>query len=209
MTINATGSEDAWQRQCLIEVTSDSTHIVRLHALTETVDIDMGERELDKIDLVNLGQLAKHGSVGITTITFEGYPQEAATETTSTGDGFFDIFASAPLATGSQPADVDMSNTLTRYRVAVLWTEDTGADDASDATATSKKAMRFVIGDCFCTSCKSSFTDGVLKQTLIFKGTSFSKSAGPLVKMESNDSSASGGIPPLGAYTAGASPPWA
>ena len=173
MTINATGSEDAWQRQCLIEVTSDSSHIVRLHAMSETVDIDMGERDLDKIDLLNLGQIPKHGAVGITTVTFEGYPLEAATETTSTGDGFFDIFASAPLASGTQPADIDMSNTLTRYRVAVLWTNDADCDDASDDVDSADKGMRFVMADCFCTSCKTTFTDGVMKQTLVFKGIAF------------------------------------
>lgn len=201
MTINATGDEDAWQRQALIEVTSDSTHIVRLHAMTETVDIDMGERGLDIINLINLGQLPKHAPIGLTTVTIEGYPQEVATETTSTGDGFWDLFASAPIS-GTQPADEDMTNTLTRYRVSVLWTEDTGADDASDATATSKKAARFVMADCFCTSCKTSFTDGVLKQTLVFKGVCFDKAAATNIKMESNDSTASGGIPALGAYTA-------
>lgn len=200
MTINATGSEDAWQRQCLIEVTSDSTHIVRLHSMTETVDIDMGERELDKIDLLNLGQIPKHGAIGITTITFEGYPIEAATETTSTGDGFFDLFASAPLASGTQPADVDMSNTLTRYRVAVLWTNDADCDDASDDVDSADKGMRFVMADCFCTSCKTSFTDGVLKQTLTFKGLCFDKSAATNIKMESCDATAA--IVALGAYTA-------
>ncbi len=199
---NVTGDEDAWQRQCLIEVTSSSSAIVRLHALTETVDIDMGERDLDKIDLLNLGQIPKHGGIGITTITFEGYPQEVATETTASGDGYFDIFAAAPIS-GTQPADEEITNTITRYRVAILWTEDTTPDDASDATATSKKAMRFVIAECFCTSCKTDFTDGIAKQTLVFKGVAFDKAASANIKMESNDSSASGGIPTLGSYTAG------
>ncbi len=203
MAIDATGDEDAWQRQALVEVTSDSTHIVRLHTLTETIDIDMGERSLDIINLINLGQIPKHGAIGMTTVTIEGYPQEVATETTSTGDGFWDIFASAPIS-GTQPADEEMTNTLTRYRVAILWTEDTGADDASDATSTSKKAARFVIAECFCTSCKTSFTDGVMKQTLVFKGLCFDKAATTNIKMESNDSSASGGIPALGNYAPGA-----
>ena len=207
MTINVSGNEDAWQRQCLIEVTSDSSHIIRLHSMTETVDIDMGERDLDKIDLLNLGQIPKHGAIGITTVTFEGYPQEAATETNSTGDGFFDIFASAPLVSG-QEHDEDMSNTLTRYRVAILWVDE-ALDDASDITATSVKMMRFVMADCFCTSCKTTFTDGVLKQTLVFKGVCFKKTGSTNIKMESNDSSASGGVPALGNYTAGADPGWA
>jgi len=203
MAINSTGDEDAWQRQALIEVT-DGTSEMQLHALTETIDIDMGERELDKIDLLNLGQLPKHGSIGITTVTFEGYCQEAGSDTADASTaGYFDMFASNPVVDASQPLDIDVSNTLTRYRVAILWTEDTGADEASDATATSKKAMRFVMAECFCTSCKTTMTDGIVKQTLMFKGIAFDKSASTNIKMESNDSSASGGIPTLGAYTAG------
>ncbi len=199
MTINATGDEDAWQRQCVIEVASDATHQVRLTAMTETVDIDMGERDLDKIDLLNLGQIPKHGAIGITTITFEGYPLEAATETSATGDGFFDIFASAPLISG-QPHDVDMSNTLTRYRVAILWTNDTDVTDAADDVDSGDKGMRFVMADCFCTSCKTSFTDGVLKQTLVFKGICFDKAAATNIKMESCDATAA--FVALGDYTA-------
>lgn len=204
MAIEATGSEDAWQRECLIEVTSGSTKIIRLTALTETVDIDNGERDLDKIDLVNIGQIPKHGAVGITTITFEGYPLQAGTATTSTGTGMFDMFASNAIIDSGQPLDIDLSATLTKYRVAILWTEDTGPDDASDATATSKKAMRYVIAECFCTSCKTDFTDGILKQTLVFKGPGLDKVKNANIKMESNDSSASGGIPALGNYVPGA-----
>ena len=148
MALNATGDEDAWQRQCLIGVMSGDSNVVRLHAMTETVDIDMGERELDKIDLLNLGQIPKHGAIGITTITFEGYPLEAATETSDTGDGFFDMFASAPLISG-QEHDVDMSNTLSRYRVTICWTNDSDNTAAEDAIADTKKSLRFVMAECF------------------------------------------------------------
>ena len=129
MTINATGNEDAWQRQCLIEVTSGSTKVIRLHGLTETVDIDQGDRPYDMIALLNLGQIPKHGPMEISTITFEGYALEAGTDTTAGGDGVADIFASDAIIDSAQPLDIDLSNTLTRYRVAVLWTDDTGADD--------------------------------------------------------------------------------
>ena len=202
MTINATGSEDAWQRQCLIEVTSDSTHIIRLSALSETVEIDMGERDLDKIDLLNLGQIPKHGAVGITTITIEGYPLEAQTKTTATGTAYWDIFASAPVS-GVDPGDEDMTNTITRYRVAILWTNDADCNDASDEVDSGDAGMRFVMAECFCTSCKTSYTDKVLKQTLVFKGVCFDKTGAANIKMESTTAAATSAIPTLGNYTAG------
>ena len=207
MTINATGNESAWQRQCLIEVTSAASKIMKMEALTETIDIDLGERDLDKIDLCNLGQIPKHGSMGITTVTIEGYPKQAGSAAAGAATGFFDIFASNAVIDASQPLDIDMSNTLTRYRVAVLWTNDTAADDASDAIADTKESIRFVMAECFCVSCKSDFTDGVLKQILVFKGLAFdttgATTGGNNIKMESTDSSSHGGLSALGNYVAG------
>ena len=199
MTINATGSEDAWQRQCIIEI-SDGTSVMAMQALTETVDIDMGERDLDKIDLCNLGQIPKHGATGITTITIEGYPKQAGSAATGTGYGFFDIFASKPVVDSSQPLDVDMSNTLSKLRVAVMWTNDPNATLASAATAAATASIRFVIAECFCVSCKTDFTDGVLKQTLVFKGSAFDKTGSTNIKMESHNN---GAMVTLGAYTPG------
>ena len=203
-TINAEGSDDAWQRQAVIEV-DDGTSAVLLHTMTETIDVDMGERDLDKIDLLNLGQIPKHGAVGITTVTFEGYPLQAGSASASEqGTGFFDIFASKPVVDDSGELDVDMSNTLTRYRVAILWTDDANAIYADEEIDEGDRALRFVMADCFCTSCKTSFTDGVLKQTLTFKGTAFAKDATARIKMES--CTASETLTALGTYTPGTSP---
>lgn len=280
-----TGSWDAWQRKAYISVENSSTIKLQYESLTETIDIDMGERDIDKIDLLNLGQITKHGSVGITTITFEGYPIYAGTNDTASATrgtpsggvatGFWDVFADVQNETATGEMDVDMSNTLTRYRVAILWTDDpdlagivsaisdvtpsitgtsatanahagkmieitsetadgsyymivsndatsvytlTAGDtpntdnvDATDtytihptgsgAIDTASKGMRFVIADCICTSCKTSFTDGIMKQTLVFKGKAFSSSGAALIKMES--ATASEILTALGNYTAG------
>jgi len=200
MTIDATGSEDAWQRQALVEVT-DGTSYMDMESLTETIDIDMGERELDKIDLLNLGQIPKHGNVGITTITIEGYPLQAGTAATGTATGMFDIFASKPVVDSSGELDIDMSTTLTRYRVAILWTNDANATGADEEVDSGDLGLRFVMADCFCTSCKTDFTDGVLKQTIMFKGIAFRKDGTTNIKMES--CTASETLTALGNYTAG------
>src|SRR3990167_4734660 len=127
-----TGSEDAWQRKAYISIESSSTVKMQYEALTETIDIDMGERDLDKIDLLNLGQITKHGALGICTVTFEGYPLQAGTSDTSgatrgtpksgVSTGYWELLASSGHADTSQPLDLDLSNTLTRYRLAILWT---------------------------------------------------------------------------------------
>ena len=294
MTIGTTGSEDAWQRIAFVSVES-GTSAAPIHmtyqALTETIDIDMGERDLDVINLLNLGQIPKHGPVGICTVTLEGYPLQAGTSDQSTvsgtsktsglAKGYFEAFANAGHADTSQPLDLDMSNTLTRYRLSVLWTNqarlsetastssDSGAGsitvDGSPLTADSyngsmiqmtmiggvagtayyhvsdtstsaftltvadkpatdgvadndafyvyptgssallpgSKGMRFVLADCFCTSCKTSMTDGIVKQTLVFKGKLFNASGSPLSKMESHDGTGATVVPWLGYYTAG------
>lgn len=282
-----TGSEDAWQRKAYISVENTTLVKLQYESLSETIDIDMGERDLDVVNLLNLGQIPKHGAVGICTITFEGYPLQAGTADTSgatrgtlsggIASGYFDAFASSQNVDSASELDIDMSNTLTRYRVAILWTDDadlTGTASAAsnsdpsitgtatttleqagkmleitsgtgdggyymivtnDATSkytlttgdtpetdlgtatptntytihptgsgaimTAAKGLRFVLADCICTSCKTSMTDGIVKQTLTFKGRIFSKTGVALSKMESATTSEK--LTALGNYTAG------
>ncbi len=293
-----TGNEDAWQRTAVISVECDNeagaSYIkLQYEALSETIDIDTGERDLDVVNLLNLGQIPKHGAIGICTITFEGYPQEAGTGQTAgaaigtpeggVAKGYFDAYAYIPTRTmqsGSdadetQPFETTMTNTATKFRVAVLWTNEsdvtgvvgsatsntitgtaatandhagkmlemtsgtsdggnymivshngtsvytltTGDDPSGDGVSgsdtytihptgsgavatTTTKGMRFVLADCFCTSCKTTMTDGIVKQTLVFKGVMFTKLGAALCKMESTDAS-SAQLPALGDYEPG------
>lgn len=202
MAINGTGSWDAWQRECLIEV-SDGTTWVSLAALTETVDIDLGERDLDVVNLLNLGQIPKFGGVGLTTVTFEGYALQAGTGTATgaqTGTGFWDLFANKPAMDTSDPLTNAMTNNATRFRVAVLWTAETGETLASGAISAAGLARRFIIADCFCTSCKDSFTDGILKTTLMFKGNAFDNAGSALIQWESE---VTGALAALATYVPG------
>ena len=282
-----TGSWDAWQRRAYISVENSSTVKLQYEALTETIEFDVGERAMDMITLLNLGQIPKFGPIGITTVTIEGYPIYAGTNDTAgatrgtpsggSATGYWDAFADVQNETATGEMDVDLSNTLTRYRLAILLTDDADlvgtASAASNATpsitgtstsaneqngkmleltsatgnggkymivsndATSvytltagdtpqtdmggagpsntylvtptgsgaimaaAKGLRFVMADCICVSCKSSFTDGILKQTLVFKGIAFDKSGNSLIKMESATTSEK--LTALGNYTAG------
>jgi len=289
--VTSNGSFDAWQRKAYISVESGTAALpvkMQYQAITETIDIDVGERDLDKIDLLNLGQITKHGPIGITTITFEGYPMYAGTFDTSGATrgtpksgiaaSYWEVFAQVGHMDTADPITNTITNDVTRYRVAILWTDDsidTGTTSAaSDATPSitgtaatagdndgklltltsgtasggvymivsgegtsvytltagdtpqtdmggagptdtytitptgsgavttaSAKGKRFVIADCTCVSCKTSFTDGILKQTLIFKGAAFDESGAGLMKTES--AAAGVQLPELGTYVAG------
>jgi hypothetical protein len=207
MAIIGSGSENAWQRECLIEVSDGTTHLA-LHGLTETVDIDIGERDLDVINLVNLGQIPKHGHHGLTTVTFEGYCKEAGTPATGaqTGLGFWDIFAQKPAMDTAEPQTNSVTVDATRFRVAIMWTDETGETLASAAVANSQSAKRFVLSDCYCTAHKDAFTDGILKTTLTFKGSAFNAAAAARMKIESIDGAGSGTFGALQTYVPGSTP---
>jgi len=186
MAVENVGSYDSWQRKALITV-DDGTTAVNMQAITETIDIDVGERDYDKIDLLNLGQIAKHGAIGITTVTFEGYNLQSGTAAAGTATGFWDLFADKPAMDAADPLTNTITNTVTRYRVAILWTND-GAATAGTSAVTSGATYagtRFMIAECTCVSCKDSFTDGMLKTILIFKGTAFDSAAAGNIKTES------------------------
>ena len=287
MAVSNTGSFDAWERNALITV-DDGTTAINMQAITETIDIDVGERDYDKIDLLNLGQIAKHGPMGICTVTFEGYPLYAGTPDTSgatrgtpksgIAQSYWEVFAQKGHMDTSDPIANTITNDTERYRVAILWTDDsiatgttsaasdatpsitgtattegdndgklltltsgtasggvymivsgtsasvytltvgdtpatdTGSATPSDTytitptgsgavTTASAKGKRFVMADCTCVSCKTSFTDGILKQTLVFKGKAFDNSGNGCIKTESAQSGVQ--LPELGTYVAG------
>jgi len=176
-----------------------------MHAITETIDIDVGEKDLDIINLLNLGQIPKFGAMGLTTVTFEGYALQAGTDGATTATGFWDLFAHKPDMDSADPLTNAITNNLTRYRVSILWTND-GACTAGTTAVTSGTTYagrRFVIADCYCVSCKDSFTDGVLKSTLTFKGPAFNKTANARIKWESVALASAVALAAVGAYTPG------
>ena len=89
-----------------------------------------------------------------------------------------------------------------KYRILVLWTDKASPVKASEEIANTLSALRIGYADGHFTSVKPSFTDGILKYTVIFKCSSFDKSGNANVMMES--CAAGGGsdtIPVIADYT--------
>ena len=100
------------------------------------------------------------------------------------------------------PYRVVNSRVRDKYRILVLWTDKTTSVKASEAIANTFNALRFGYADGHFTSVKPSFTDGMLKFTVMYKCTAFDKSGAANVMMES--CAAGGGsdaLPVIADYT--------
>ncbi len=206
MAVN-TGSEDAWQVRALISV-DDGTSVMTINTLSEDVEIDIPERELDKIDLLSDNQITKHGGLGLCTITINGYTLQAGSILTGVATGYWDIFAEKPVKDAADPITVTISNVKTRYRVSILLTNDTAATVGSAAVTSGATyaGKRIVLADCFCTKGGPSGTmsaNDPAKDILVFKGIAIDKAGAGNLKIESIALATVAALPALASYVPG------
>jgi len=194
---------EAWQETFLVEITQPGVTLGNNNAegITEIIDWDVGEKDFDQIVVGNGGRLEKLTPEGITTLTLECYPQQAGSGDVSAAAatvGFFDLLHAED---ATFPLLIAGTRARTRVRVAIMFTDDTTAGDASDAlAATGNKGVRITIADAFVTSVKPSFTDGILKYTIVFKVVPFDSSGNTNLQFESADGTVAL-LPALGSYT--------
>jgi len=177
--------DGAWSETALVAISGQSGTDVKFAAITETIDVDIGDKDFDAIATLSGGRLVKFNPQETTTITFEAYPVQAGTEdmiAATTGTGFFDLMNSLDT---SNPLSYSVDRTRTKYRVAIMWTDSSSETDATAAITATDSALRIVAADGYFTSVKPSFTDGVLKFTVNFKVPPFDSSGSANVKMES------------------------
>lgn len=200
---------NAWQETFLLEITQPGVTLGNNNAegITETIDWDIGEKDIDQIVVGNGGRLEKIIPEGITTLTLECYPLNVGSGDISAAAatvGFFDLLH-AEDGGPDFPLLIRASRARTRVRVAIMWTDDTTADaDASDALAAATNlGMRITIADAFVTSVKPTFTDNILKFTIMFKVVPFDSTGTSNIQFESHDGSGGTALPALGSYTTG------
>ena len=81
---------DSWSETALISITAQGGSDVQFACLTETVDLDIGDKDFDVINSLCGGRIVKFNPQEPTSITLEAYPLEAGTATGTTVTGFFD-----------------------------------------------------------------------------------------------------------------------
>lgn len=191
---------DAWMETALVSIAEQSGTDIKFHAVTETIDLDLGEKDIEGIALVNGGRITKIMPETDSTVTLEAYPVEVGSGDVSSatvGGGFFDLLHTEDT---TQPYSVTNTRKRNPLRMAILWTDDTSVTNAAAAVATTTQtAMRFAAANGFITSVKPSFTDGILKFTITFKVAAFDTSGAGQIKLESVNSTAS--LTALASYT--------
>lgn len=174
--------DGAWSETCLIGITAvGGTSNMAFHAITETVDIDIGDKDFDVIATLGGGRLVKFTPQEPTTVTFEAYDLKAGTASGSTGEGHFGMLNTEGTA---DPLDIDVDLTRTKHRVAIMWT-DKAATVAEEEIGTDYNALRFVAANGYFTSIKPSYTDGVLKFTVAYKVPPFDSSGTANIAIQS------------------------
>ena len=180
---------DMWSETALVAISAQSGDDVQFMTITETLDVSIGDKDFDIVATLAGGRLVKFNPQAETTITFEAYPVEAGTDTGTTGKGFFDLLNTADT---SQPVIIPVDRTRTKYRVIILWTDDSTVTTAEElvATANTASGLRIVAADGYFISAKPNFTDGQNKWTVMFKVPPFDKDADANVKVESTNGTA-------------------
>lgn len=197
--MTAVAVDDAWMEECLISISKIGGADNQFAGLTETVDFDLGEKDIEGIVLVNGGRVTKWTPEGDSSVTLEAYPLQAGTDTGTTGLGFADLVHSVD---ATVPIRVLNSRNRDKYRILVLWTNDPTPTTAHVVTADTYSALRIGLANGYFTSIKPSFTDGTLKWTITYKCTAFDKTGASNVLVEScAGSGATDSLPAIAPYT--------
>lgn len=174
---------DAWMETALVcfspqVATAASARNVQFAAITETIDIDQGEKQFEQIPLINGGRITKITPETETSVTLEAYPLYAGhsggiiSGSDTSGEGFFDLLHNEDTTASLQ--QISVSRKRIKYRLVVLWTNKQAATDATEVVVQpTNKALRFAAADGYIVSVKPSYTDGVLKFTIVYKATPF------------------------------------
>ena len=200
MAVNA----GAWSETAFISiaryVAAGSTD-VEFASLTETIDIDMGDKGIDQIVNIKGGRMVKKTPQDITTITFEGYPVDCDSVG---GTGFSNLFEGGQTWDTTEPFGVNSTIVRDIYRIAIMWTDDPAVTAGAGASAASTNSYRIIFAHAWCTSMKPSFTDGILKVKLEFKCPAFNKNGTSLIHEDSGDATA---VTTLNSYNSTNYPP--
>lgn len=192
---------DIWDETAYVTFTKLGGSNVEFCTITETVDIDIGDKNFDVINTLKGGRLVKFNPQEDTTITLEAYPVEQGTVENldnTIGKGFMDLLHTGDV---SQPISISFDRTRTKVQCVVLWTDDTSVTKATDVTTEGSSAYRIALKNGYVIGDKPAFTDGQKKHTVTVKFPAFDKSGTSNGTFESTDGSTSATLAAVASYT--------
>ncbi len=135
------------------------------------------------------GKLARIGATEDVELTFDVIPVSA--------NEFDKLFYGSTAS--SEPYNITSSLTKDKFRITILWTDQTGVTGATQAIDTSSEAYRRVYANFYMTGFEPSFDAGdYLKATLHFKGPVVDETGGGNILIQSCDTTSA--LPALSSY---------
>jgi len=197
---------ETWSEKALVAVDIEGGNTILFNTITESVDLDLGEKGFDSIATVGGGRLVKFNPEEDSSCTLEMYPIAAGnlwSTDGSEGIGFYDLLQPKDSTyDGSTTVIQEITNSLTRNRcrLTILWTNDTSITDPTSAISSAYAVLRVSMCGYF-TKVTPSFTDKVLKVTANFKAPAFKKDGSSNIQVMSTDDASVSNITQLGAFT--------
>ena len=148
---------DAWYDKAYISVSAVGGAEKQLRAKTTSLSISGGNFDIESLETF-AGKIKKVGSREDFEITFDGIP--------ISHQDFDWMFHGLTTNTATSIT----SSTIIDYRVAMLWTDQTGVTSATQAIATASEAYREMYAECNLVSLEKNMDAGDhLTATLVFK----------------------------------------
>ena len=205
MACNIDETLGAWSELAYITVwkCGDTTG-AEYASLTETIDIEMGKKDIEYKTTLSGGRIGKRMPQEDTTITFEGYPLTVGGEITGNATGYDTIFQGGSTWPTGDHKVTYATPYMDTFMVAILWTNDTTTSPltAVGTTTAGFNAYRQVFVNALAVEMKHSFTDKMLKTTFKFKIPSANKWGVSNIRTESVTSAGSAGLPQISAFNA-------
>jgi hypothetical protein len=167
-------SQKAWYDDCYISVCALAGSEVQLCSKTTSLSVSGGNFDIEGINTF-CGKVTRVGSKEDIEISFDGIPVS--------NQDFDWIFHGA-----SNTATSITTSSTVKYRVSMLWTNQTGVTAATQAITGSNEAYRRIYADAYCTGVEYNMDAGEnLKATLTFKLPTEDSDGLQNYKMESKD----------------------
>lgn len=195
-----------WTEIGLVDITKAGGSVYQFGVITDTVDIDWGDKAIESTALVNGGRIVKYTPEEDTTITLEMFPV-GATANQATPTGLYNWFLGDESGTSGRFIATHLRY---KFRVSLLWCDQLVAWGgtvavASGSTPASSSALRFSFWNCYLTSVKTEFTDDLLKCTVKFVCPPYNKTASGMIATEEKETAA---LSAMSSYTATSTPSW-
>jgi hypothetical protein len=195
---------DAWTETALVAIDPVGYGSLLFETISETIEMDEGEKPVEWIPNLKGGRIAKFGPKADTEITLELYPiyegnlSWPAAAATAAASGVTDLSELLPSMSDPFTQQTTSINRV-MVRLCVTWCNNTAATNAIAAVASPYKADRVAYADGYITKVKKEFTDGIKKTTVTLKFPATDKAGNSCHLCES--SVGTNGLLALSAYT--------